>query len=226
MKKKQKIIIFSLIAGFLIFTIIVAATSPDITALLLRKIFETSPKTKPYGYDSIKKSVTVIENVTYPSTNKLNQMDLYLPKNKNIKPPLIIWIHGGGFVGGDKKDAEFLSTALAANGYAVASINYELAPEAKYPVPLRQLSKSYVFLKKEQDRYNIDASQTFLAGDSAGAQIAAQFSVIQTSEKYARKMKMQKTIPEENMKALLLYCGPYEMKKIEKYNKILGIFRH
>ena len=86
----------------------------------------------------------------------------------------IVWIHGGGFLAGTKDHVGSYAKILAAKGYTVVAVDYSLAPGALYPEPLRQVNKALAFLVDNAQRLRIDPSRIVLAGDSAGAQIAAQ----------------------------------------------------
>lgn len=69
-------------------------------------------------------------------------------------------------------------------------MNYALAPEEQYPVPIYQITEMYKHLLVRQDEYELDLNQLFLAGDSAGAHMISQFALIQTNEIYAEKVKI------------------------------------
>ncbi|APH17125.1 alpha/beta hydrolase fold family protein [Clostridium sporogenes] len=107
------------------------------------------------------------------------------------KCPTIIRGHGGAFVGGDKEQVDIFATTLASNGYVVLLMNYELAPEAKYPISIMQLEEFYSHIASIKTKYSIDKNQLFFAGDSAGAQIVSQFLAIQTNKEFPDKMRFK-----------------------------------
>ena len=218
----KKIYIKILIILLITFTFIITifSISPYPTALIIRKLFEKTPKTYPANYADIVLKTKAIKNLKYQSEYSNSYFDIYLPKQYKLdeKIPVIIWVHGGAFVGGDKKDIETYGTILASKGYAVFTVNYALAPETKYPVPLYQLNDFYKHLKNISGEYNLDMSNLFFAGDSAGAQIVAQFLVIQTNENYISNIPP--LVPSQNIKGALLYCGPYEINKLGEIKKI------
>jgi acetyl esterase/lipase len=104
-------------------------------------------------------------------------LDLYLPKSR--KPlPLLIFVHGGGWAGGTARSAEIIGdnfpamfADFSAKGYAVASISYRLASEAKFPSQVQDLNAAIRFLKSKAQPYNIDAERIVVWGASAGAHI-------------------------------------------------------
>jgi len=194
--------------------------SPVAGSLLIRKMFDTPPQLPPDDL-SFSDQVTVTNDISYGDA-KDEVLDLYLPKEKDSPSPLIIWVHGGAFVGGDKRDVTYFAQALAYHGYAVAAINYTRAPEAQYPTPVLQTGEAYTFLTETYDAVaaNIDTTQVFFAGDSAGAHIAAQFLILQTNDAYresflaAHDAEAFPLITREALKGALLYCGPYSVERM------------
>ena len=217
LKRILKILLWGagiIISLAIVFVILVNIT-PIPTSLVIRKIFDKSPATKPSNYENFYNKVHVVKNLEYPSKYKDNKADLYLPKTGDSFP-IIIWVHGGGFVGGDKTDTKEYATMLSSYGYAVLSINYQRAPELNYPNQLKQLEEAYNYLVSISSSYNIDISNLFFAGDSAGAHLVAQFSLIQTSTEYANKINFNQVVPKKDIKGLLLYCGPFNVSKISE----------
>lgn len=200
------IIFFCLTAAFLLFIL-----SPVPASLLVRLAFKKGISVPPEGYAQMQAQVTAYKNLHYPSKSSGNEVDLYLPKEGKEPLPVILWVHGGAFVGGSKEDIEIYSTSLASEGFAVACVNYLRAPEAKYPSPLRQTAEALEWLKSVSAAYPLDLSRLVLAGDSAGAHIAAQFAALQTNEVYALEMGIAQGFAP---KAVLLFCGPYDVAKI------------
>jgi acetyl esterase/lipase len=102
---------------------------------------------------------------------------------------------------------------IAAKGYTVVSINYALAPQNHYPGPVIQLGEVYEFLNSRPQRFPaIDLHRLIIGGDSAGAQIASQFTALQTNPELARSMQLGPIIPKEDLIATILYCGAYDLR--------------
>ena len=98
-----------------------------------------------------------------------NKLDLWLAKSD--KPtPLVVFIHGGGFVGGDKSSAngEALKQCLDA-GVSFASINYRFRTEASINVVLRDTARAIQFLRYKKEEFNLDPTRVATYGGSAGA---------------------------------------------------------
>lgn len=72
-------------------------------------------------------------DLTYESKYKENTYDIYYPKNSKGPVPVLFWVHGGGFVGGDKSGVKEFATKLVSDAnIAVVAMNYELAPDSEY----------------------------------------------------------------------------------------------
>lgn len=115
---------------------------------------------------------TAIRDVTYWNGQK---MDIYIPTDAVTRPlPLAIFVHGGGMTSGDKSNINpvFLN-ALASAGYAVASVNYRLAPQYKFPVQIEDLKCAIRYLRGNAQTYGVNGSQIFLFGTSAGGELSA-----------------------------------------------------
>ena len=215
MKKKLVRIVLMVVAIIIILFLVVINITSLPEALLIRLLF-ANPNPKPLNeYKDMKEEVRIIKNIEYPSKYKENLLDIYLPKNEEDQFPVIIWVHGGAFAGGDKTDMKYYGEALAIDGYAVVSINYMRAPEGKYPVPIMQISEVYNWMISEKDNYKFNIENLIFAGDSAGAQMVAQFVTIQTNMEYSNFAKIAQTVDSNHIKATLLYCGIYDIKNIE-----------
>lgn len=159
-------------------------------------LFKIPIDTRPQTYSD--GTVEVKTNVTYDSRYANNTYDTYTPQKVREGSPLIAWVHGGGFIGGDKVEVAKFATALAKEGYRVAVMNYALVPTAKYPVPVLQVSE---FLHALNEKHIV------IAGDSAGAHIASQWLLTQTNPDYTFIDVPKMAI---NVHGALLYCGPYD----------------
>lgn len=99
-------------------------------------------------------------------------LDLYLPKGVT-NPPLLVWIHGGGWRNGDKgRGGKFVPAGTDA-GYAVASINYRLTGEAIFPAQIHDCKAAIRWLRAHADKYGYDATRIGVGGSSAGGHLVA-----------------------------------------------------
>jgi acetyl esterase/lipase len=111
--------------------------------------------------------------VAYAPLSASQRLDLYLPEGPGPFP-LVINIHGGGFWQGDKEmlSPELLE-ALRARGIAVATINYRLTTEARFPAAIEDAKAAVRFLRANAARYRLDPRRFVVFGQSAGGNLAA-----------------------------------------------------
>lgn len=210
--------IILIISGIIVFAVLLLLlwfiVSPMPVVRLMRR-GDGAPPSYPEGFDEKKGRVEVLRDLTYPSAYGKNKYDLYYPKSADHALPLILWIHGGAFVAGDKSGVENWAVCLADEGYAVAAMDYEWAPEAHWPAQLIQAGECLQeVLSQAYDGAVIDSSRIILSGDSAGAHIAAQFVLQNTSRRFNVETGLPPALPPDSIKAVLLYCGPYDIREM------------
>jgi acetyl esterase/lipase len=104
------------------------------------------------------------------------ELDLYLPQ-VNEPVPVVVYVHGGGWRRGSRREplrtlgADFYGT-LAAQGFAVAAIDYRLSGEARFPAPLQDVCTAVGWTRHNAASYRLDAGRVFLWGDSSGGHLA------------------------------------------------------
>jgi len=126
----------------------------------------TAPPNVPFPHG------TADRNLTYCNAQTL---DLYIPRAAVTRPvPVAIYVHGGGMTAGDKSDLSpvFLDT-LASAGYAVASVNYRLAPKFKFPAQIEDVKCAIRYLRAKAPKYGLNGREIFAFGTSVGGQLAA-----------------------------------------------------
>ena len=106
----------------------------------------------------------------YP--NVAMKMDILQPKSEK-KLPAIVYVTGGGFINANKDNGIQLRMHLAEAGYVVASIQYRVAPTARFPEPLEDVKSSIRYLKAHADQFGIDPERVGIIGGSAGGYLSA-----------------------------------------------------
>ena len=103
------------------------------------------------------------------------------------RPPVIAYFHGGGWVTGSVETHDGLCRGLAAaSGCALVSVDYSLAPEARFPTPIEEGTAVLEWLGEKGATLGLDPSRVVLAGDSAGAAIAAALCIHLRDLRWAR----------------------------------------
>lgn len=157
-------------------------------------------------------NVEAFRNISYVKDgDKYNLLDIFIgkPVVDHKKIPLIINVHGGGYVYGDKDLYQRYAMLLASFGYAVISFSYHLAPKYKFPTPLIELDKVVSFAKKNAEKYHFDLENTFLIGDSAGGNLSFIYGVCQSSKDY-RNLFNQLDMAI-SIKAIIMNCPAFSL---------------
>lgn len=125
------------------------------------------------------------------------------------KLPVVLNIHGGGFVAGDKKHRRSLCKRYAKHGYFVMNINYALGPKEPFPLGVIDCANALNFLEKTAEEYPIDLSRVCVTGDSAGAYMATYLVAMTHSQ------ELRESIGAPDIKVtpalLVSFCGPYDL---------------
>lgn len=147
---------------------------------------------------------TCIYDIVYKDESKKNKLDLYLPSIKKKQYPLVIFIHGGGFLGSDK--GRHLTGILNClqDGYAVASVNYRLNDEAIYPAFVDDCVDAIRYLATH-DKYPIDKNKIVLWGETHGGVIASTIGI-----KYH-------TLEEYKLAGVISFYAPIDLYAYHKY---------
>ncbi len=161
-------------------------------------------------------SLTTIAGEQYDPADPDAFLDVHLPGSSKAgdRLPVIVWIHGGAFISGDKSQIANYASIVADQGYAVVALNYSLGPGANYPKPVRQVQAALKFIVENAQRLRLDMTHVVLAGDSAGAQLAAQTVAIVSSPDYAALTGIIPAITRQQLRGAILHCGIYDAKLI------------
>ncbi|MCV3296386.1 MAG: alpha/beta hydrolase [Oenococcus sp.] len=119
----------------------------------------------------------LVSDISYKNDSKRNKLDLYLPSIKKDKYPIVIFIHGGGFIKSDKTHhlSEILN--VLQDGYAVVSLNYRLNDEVVYPENLEDCVDAINFLSQHSLDWHIDTQRIVLWGETHGGLLASQIGI-------------------------------------------------
>jgi acetyl esterase/lipase len=179
---------------------------------MLRDMFAESENKRIENFDvSLKQRGDIIRygNLIYGQDLEWNVLDIYRPKNREgEKIPVIINVHGGGWIYGSKEGYQYYCMTLASMGYAVINFNYRLAPKFHFPAPIEDLNTLMYWLFTNGETYHLDLEHIYSVGDSAGAHILGLYAAMCTNEEYAANFSFQ--IPKKNVfEAIALNCGVY-----------------
>lgn len=142
-----------------------------------------------------------------------SRLDVYVPSDaaaSGHQLPVLVWVHGGAFIGGSKEELDYYFRRVAASGFCVVAVQYSLAPGSRYPEPVRQSMAALGHVQAHAARLQADPTRIMVAGDSAGSHIVVQLAAAITSPDYARALGVPPTISAEDLRAVVLCCGIYD----------------
>jgi acetyl esterase/lipase len=128
-----------------------------------------------------------ISEVVFKEVDGLElKLDLLLPKNEARRPlPTAVWIHGGGWMRGNKaRDLhrfDQLTSRILQEGLAFVSIEYRLSNQASFPEPVLDCTDAIAFLNRNREKYGLDTDRMILLGTSAGGHLASLIATNLTS---------------------------------------------
>lgn len=183
----------------------------SITSHIVRTLFTIGDLKRDLGWKK-PRNVDSVENISYAEDDKWHLLDVYRPRKATGPLPVIVNIHGGAWVYGDKKVYAPYCMYLASRGFAVINASYCLAPRHTFPAPLEDVGKMVEWVFHHADEYGLDLSNLFFVGDSAGAHLATAYTAIQLNEAYAKSFPGIKVAKSFIPKGLLLNCGVFDME--------------
>lgn len=185
----------------------------QIVILLIFSITHCFSQTNPV-IDAFPQGTILKENISYNSdTLKKHLLDIYLPANTKGKIPLVILIHGGGWLSNDKyADIGYMTKTVAAiinNGFALASIDYRFSTQAIFPAQIHDCNSAVSFLYNNADKYGLDSKRFAVIGFSAGGHLASLLGL--SNNNNIKTFFMGGTINSFSIKAVVDYYGPSDL---------------
>ena len=164
--------------------------------------------------DVFPKGTILHGNIPYNNdTLPKHLLDIYLPDGAKGKLPLVIFIHGGGWLGNDKyADIGYMKKTVAeivSSGFALASIDYRFATQAIFPAQIQDCNRAISFLVDNADKYGIDKKRIAVMGFSAGGHLASLIGLSKNNN--VQNFFMSGTNKSFNFRAVVDFYGPAEL---------------
>jgi len=137
------------------------------------------------------------------------KLDLYLPKKRPNSGPIFIFIHGGGFVEGDRAHYGYVARPLAAHGVLTVVCSYRLSP-AHYPDQADDIRAVVAWVFNNIATYGGDPNQIYIGGHSAGA-ILSSFVAVKNDWLAAM------SLPPNLIKGFVPVSGPYDLRPVGSF---------
>lgn len=167
--------------------------------------------TKRLSEQEMTEGVSVTKDIPYiENADAYRRLDIYAPEGNTKDLPVIIDIHGGGLMYGEKELNRIYASRLASRGYIVIVINYRLCPDVLYPDQVRDVMAAYRWVAQNGASYRCDLNNVYVVGDSAGGQLAFYTSIVNTSETLRALYETPETGLTLNAAGLI--SGMYDMK--------------
>jgi acetyl esterase/lipase len=128
------------------------------------------------------------------------KFDLLAPET-DVRLPLVVCMHGGGWISGDKEDMHEIVSMLASNGYAAAAMQYRLAPLYPFPAAVQDAMTFIRHVRANAKDLNIDPGRIASMGNSAGGHLASMLGVLD------RLPDDPPEIPSARVQAVVDLCG-------------------
>jgi acetyl esterase/lipase len=153
-------------------------------------------------------------NIPYNGdTLKKHMLDIYLPANAKGKVPLVVFIHGGGWLSNDKyADIGYMKKTvfeIVNNGFALASIDYRFSTQAVFPAQIQDCNRAVSFLYDNADKYGFDKNRFSIMGFSAGGHLASLVGLSKNNN--INTFFMPGTSKAFYFKAVVDFYGPAEL---------------
>ncbi|GAA0880956.1 alpha/beta hydrolase [Algoriphagus jejuensis] len=157
---------------------------------------------------------TLHGNIPYQDdTLKKHLLDIYLPPNAQGELPLVIWVHGGGWLSNDKyADMGYMKETIAElmrQGYALASIDYRFSTQATFPAQMLDCNAAVSYLYDHASEYDFDTERFALMGFSAGGHLAAMLGLSKNQE--VKEFFVPGTTQKFKFKAVVDFYGPADL---------------
>ena len=199
--------------------------SPATTTSLFGPIIMGSASTNIWETEQtesvLEDGTRLVSDIRYDDEIPNGYLDIYYTnEDRFANAPTFIFIHGGGYVWGDKVigdpnmakegPTDLITTNFLAQGYNVVQMNYVLAPEYQFPSSIKQLNRGLRFLADNGLDFDLDMSNVVLGGGSAGGNLAGLLVNIQTNPEYAKTVDERQAIDSENIKAVYFLAALYD----------------
>ena len=161
-------------------------------------------------------SISVEKDVVYDDAlPDVCTLDIYCPPLKGReKYPVLVDVHGGGWITGDKHWRRGLNRAFADMGLCVISPNYGLSPRFKYPECVKHLFACFKWICDHAEERRLDLDNVLITGDSAGGQLACLVLAIQNNAEV--KARIGAVDSPLRFKGGMLVCGAYDPDSMAK----------
>lgn len=154
-------------------------------------------------------------DVAYADQHPRQIMDIWLPDEGDGPFPLVVFVHGGAWMFGNKRENTMPSLfKFMQQGYALACLQYRTAPESHWPLPLYDVRAAIRFLRANAEKYNLKADKIALLGNSAGGQISNVVAALNGRDIMKGK-ELGNPDVDDSVQCLVNFFAPSDMYAID-----------
>ncbi len=183
------------------------------TSDMIRTMFKKGDDERDAGLTT-PEDIVRYDDIAYGPDPAQQSLDVYRPKDaEGQRLPVIVSVHGGGWVYGDKERYQFYCMDLAQRGFAVVNFTYRLAPENKFPSSLEDTNSVFIWVLDNAEKYGFDTDHIFAVGDSAGGHNLGLYASFCTNPDYAARFEFD---PPKGfaLQAIALNCSAYVLDTV------------
>lgn len=147
----------------------IAAMGPNLNPEVIEKSFALM---RPL--EASRDGMAAEKDIAYGS-DPLQKLDIWQPKGGRGRAPIVVFVHGGGFARGDKKDYDNIPAYFARHGFLGVNVNYRLAPAVAWPAVSEDVGSAVAWLKANAAAHGGDPRRIVVIGHSAGASAVASY---------------------------------------------------
>lgn len=158
--------------------------------------------------------IEYVNDIKYSDSFPNSYFDIWFTKLKKASKGTIVYLHGGGFLFGDKLDGDPLAmegdgdlpllVKFAEQGYNVISANYCLSPEYRFPDQVTQLNELVELILRKGSMLGLNTNKILLMGSSAGAIIVLIYGTLLSNESYAKKLGINSNVKSSCISGLII----------------------
>ncbi|MBM4156321.1 MAG: alpha/beta hydrolase [Lentisphaerae bacterium] len=196
--------------------------APSIPAPVLGGSAGPAAAPKPEARSELPPGVEVVRDIPYAkAAGRRLRLDLYLPVTQPKPWPVIVWIHGGAWRGGDKTPCDGLP--VLEKGIAVASISYRLSGEAVFPAQIEDCKAAVRWLRANGRRRGLDVERIGAWGSSAGGHLAALLGTTGGVKAFDVGANLDQS---SRVQAVCNYYGPADLSLMQAHSGPESRLRH
>lgn len=182
------------------------------TEMLLVSASRIAKRTTAFGNED---DLDITRNVRYaPSEQDAHLLDVYRLRGTDTPRPIVLYVHGGGFMMLSKETHWMFAHMFARAGYTVFSINYRLTPAHPFPAGLQDAAQALLWVKEHAHEYGGDPNRIVIAGESAGGNLTVALTAMtcfERPEPYAQALR------DIELRAIVPMCGLLDTSRPERF---------